>query len=143
MASASDHQQSPLNSPTENKGSRPPPPPTAAHPLRMAHPTTTISLKLEEPDDDMGGEDKPPGILPHPQMKRSSTKDRHTKVEGRGRRIRMPATCAARVFQLTRELGHKSDGEPSVGCWNKPSPPSSPLPEPAPSPPLPCRSTAL
>ncbi|KAE9461264.1 hypothetical protein RHGRI_036552 [Rhododendron griersonianum] len=42
---------------------------------------------------------------------KAKNKDRHVKVNGRDRRVRIPTACAARVFQLSQVLGHRTSGQ--------------------------------
>jgi hypothetical protein len=64
---------------------------------------------LNPPNPTAAADDPAPAAERRVRPRRSA--DRHAKVAGRGRRVRIPAMVAARVFQLTRELGHRTDGE--------------------------------
>ncbi|WOG81711.1 hypothetical protein DCAR_0100862 [Daucus carota subsp. sativus] len=37
--------------------------------------------------------------------------DKHNKMQGRGKKIKMSASCAAQISQLTKDLGFKSEDE--------------------------------
>ncbi|KAL6273375.1 hypothetical protein ACE6H2_024067 [Prunus campanulata] len=45
------------------------------------------------------------------QLKRGRYIDKHSTVNGRHRRVRIPVTCCPGIFRLTHELGHRSDGD--------------------------------
>ncbi|KAF9612299.1 hypothetical protein IFM89_038869 [Coptis chinensis] len=46
-----------------------------------------------------------------PTEKKNRRKDRHLKVNGRGRRVRIPGGCLPRIFELTSQLGYQYDGQ--------------------------------
>ncbi|KAA8544094.1 hypothetical protein F0562_022106, partial [Nyssa sinensis] len=52
-----------------------------------------------------------PNALNIDNRSKKPSKDRHVKVNGRDRRIRLSLKCAQRIFQLTQALGNRTSGQ--------------------------------
>lgn len=69
------------------------------------------TLAITDPPENPSLQTQPPQQQEQQQLKRRRYIDKHSTVNGRHRRVRIPVTCCPGIFRLTQELGHRSDGD--------------------------------